>query len=114
MQRLKLRAVHLIAFAPVSKPASSAATTRVRSTTRARRLLVPNARTDEALVRIAGATIAVSTAKGFSAAEVYCTHFTFLAFLPLASLFPSHVLHGFVFLSYYCFPVRWRIKSASA
>src|SRR5215472_11254620 len=37
---------------------------RVRSTTRARRLLVPSARTEEALVRMAGATMAVNTAKG--------------------------------------------------
>src|SRR6266849_9004342 len=54
--------------------ANSAATTRVRSTTRARRLLVPRASTDEALVRMAGATMAVSTAKGLPAPSVvYCT-----------------------------------------
>src|SRR6266704_3034363 len=54
--------------------ANSAATTRVRSTTRARRLLVPRASTDEALVRMAGATMAVSTAKGLPAPlVVYCT-----------------------------------------
>src|SRR5437899_7832619 len=70
--------------------ASSAATTRVRSTTRARRLLVPRASTDEALVRMAGATMAVSTANGLPAPlVVYCT----------ATLYPPLVrsarfLHG--------------------
>src|SRR5439155_170953 len=46
---------------------------RVRSTTRARRLLVPSARTEEALVRMAGATTAVKTAKGLPATRLYCT-----------------------------------------
>src|SRR5437879_10597264 len=60
---------------PGSNPASSAATTRVRSTTRARRLLVPSARTEQALVRIAGATTEVSTPNGLLPAAVYCIRF---------------------------------------
>src|SRR5262244_1821468 len=47
---------------------SSCASTRVRSTTRARRLPVPSARTEDALVKTAGAAIRVSTANGFSVA----------------------------------------------
>src|SRR5436190_23372679 len=39
---------------------------RDRSTFRAKRLLVPSANTEEALVRTAGATINVKTAKGLS------------------------------------------------
>src|SRR5690348_13788750 len=46
---------------------------RVRSTTRASRLLVPRARTEDAFVRMAGATMAVSTAKGLPAKDGgYC------------------------------------------
>src|SRR5215472_13908898 len=52
---------------------------RVRSTTRARRLLVPRARTEEAFVRIAGATMAVRTAKGLPARDGYCTAEPFLS-----------------------------------
>src|ERR671922_1182985 len=57
---------------PGSKFANCAATMRVRSTTRARRLLVPSAKTEEAFVRIAGATMAVSTANGLPATALYC------------------------------------------
>src|ERR1700746_381703 len=58
---------------PGAKVASCEATIRVRSTTRARRLLVPRAKTEEAFVRIAGATMAVRTAKGLPATALYCT-----------------------------------------
>src|SRR5258708_32935825 len=44
----------------------SEATTRVRSTTRPSRLLVPSARSEQAVVRMAGATMAVRTANGLS------------------------------------------------
>src|SRR3954447_19845415 len=51
---------------------NSLLTTRVRSTTLATRLLVPRARTEQALVRMAGATTAVRTAKGFSVTWALC------------------------------------------
>src|SRR5271166_6717359 len=53
--------------------ATSPATTRVRSTTRPSRLLVPRASTEDAFVKIAGATMAVSTANGLLATIWYCT-----------------------------------------
>src|SRR5215472_291774 len=59
---------------------------RVRSTTRARRLLVPSARTEEALVRMAGATTAVKTAKGLPATTLYCTARPFFSVVDVASL----------------------------
>src|SRR6516225_5733134 len=59
---------------------------RVRSTTRARRLLVPSARTEEALVRMAGATTAVKTAKGLPATTLYCTARPFFPVVDVASL----------------------------
>src|SRR5713101_4596638 len=92
--------------------ANSAATTRVRSTTRARRLLVLRASTDEALVRMAGATMAVSTAKGLPAPPlvVYCT----------ATLYPPLVrsarfLHdNFVLQQIMAIYVSARLGSASS
>src|SRR5438034_6025411 len=59
---------------------------RVRSTTRARRLLVPSARTEEALVRMAGATTAVKTAKGLPATRLYCTARPFFPVVDSANL----------------------------
>src|SRR5256884_9868298 len=59
---------------------------RVRSTTRARRLLVPSARTEEALVLTAGATTAVRTAKGLPATRLYCTARPFFPVVDSANL----------------------------
>src|SRR5271157_1808030 len=60
------------------------ATTRVRSTTRPSRLLVPSASTEDAFVKIAGATMAVSTANGLLATTWYC-----MLALPFSAAHPS-------------------------
>ena len=62
--QLASAATQLFAFGTTR--ASSADTTRVLSTTLASRLAVPKQSTDDALVRIAGATTVVSAANGFS------------------------------------------------
>src|SRR6266850_2264333 len=55
---------------PTFKFGSCAATTRVRSTARAKRLLVPRQSTEHALVSMAGATTAVATANGLSGSGI--------------------------------------------
>src|ERR1700756_4040477 len=57
----------------ISDPCSSFAKKRVRSTTRAKRLPVPRDKTEDALVKTAGAAIKVSTAKGLSDTGVTIT-----------------------------------------
>src|SRR5215471_6970775 len=78
---------------PGSLAAMSAVTTRVRSTTRPRRLLVPSASTEHAFVRMAGATIAVSTANGLFATNWYCITLHLLRVLLDGAYFITAEMH---------------------